>query len=71
MTKKEMKVVVSWDGKITMNVTKSFENKIDGYKELAWVFRSAKEMVEGKDIGVDLSECGFISKETSETESSE
>ena len=67
MTKKEMKITVSWDGKITMKMTKSFETKIDGYKELAWVFRSAKEMVEGKDVGVDLNEHGFISEETSES----
>ncbi len=67
MTKKEMKIVISWDGKITMKMTKNFETKTDGYKELAWVFRSAKEMVEGKDVGVDFGECGFTSEETSES----
>ena len=67
MTKKEMTIIVKWDGKITMKMTKNFETKIDGYKELSWVFRSAKEMVEGKDIGIDFSEHGFISEETSES----
>ena len=57
--KKLMKITVEWDGEITMQMTKEFENRWEGYKELSWVFRTAKEKVEGKDNGIDYKELGF------------
>ena len=50
---KTLRLKVTWGEDVIWDVAKDFETKIDGYRELAWVFRSAMEMVEGKDIGVD------------------
>jgi len=46
--KTEMHLVVTWNGKTAFDIRKSFYNKMDGYRELLWVFRSALDVYDGK-----------------------
>ncbi len=45
----KMNLKVFWDGKPIMDFSKDFEDKLDGYKELVWIFRTSIDDLEGKD----------------------
>jgi len=46
--KKILRVKVYWDKKLILNQSKYFSRPLEGFKEIAWIFKSALVMAEGK-----------------------
>jgi len=51
---KKMRVKVFWDGKLTIDQSKYFAEKMEGYKEVIWIFKSALDLTDGKATEEEL-----------------
>jgi len=49
----KMNFKVYWDGKVVMDYSKDFKDKLEGYKEIIWIFRTSMDDLEGKDTKIN------------------